>query len=130
MTTIAIYGVQAILGLTVMLFGAAHVADAEIVVRAFEAVGIGSSIRFGIGIAEIAAGLCLLMPRGGILGSAVLACVTVGMLGVSIGHVATRQGEPAVTQAPKAAAVSLYRGEFRPAAAWTTRRDPRLGLDI
>lgn len=130
MTTIAIYALQAILGFTVMLFGVANIVDAEIMVRAFEAVGIGCSIRLGIGIAEVAGGLCLLFPRGGILGSAVLACAMVGMLGVSIGHLATRQGVPAISATPKVAAVSLYRGESQSAPLWTAKRDPRLGLDI
>lgn len=130
MTTIAIYLVQAVLGLTVMAFGASSLLGADIMVRSFELVGIGSSLRLAIGVAEIAAGLFLLFPRGGILGSAVLACVMMGTLGVSIGHIASRPIGPAGIAAPKAAAVSLYLGDHRPAAAWSAQMRAKGGFDI
>ncbi|NWG25604.1 MAG: hypothetical protein HXY30_14530 [Pseudorhodoplanes sp.] len=130
MTTIAIYLVQAVLGLTVMIFGASSLLGAEIMVRSFELVGIGGSLRLAIGVAEIAAGLCLLFPRGGIMGSAVLACVMVGTLGVSIGHIASRPIGAAGIGAPKAAAVSLYLGDRRPAAIWSAPAQGEGGIDI
>jgi len=49
------------------------------------------------GTAEIAAGLCLLLPRGGILGAVLLTCVMVGTMGASLGHViATRGADPLI----------------------------------
>jgi hypothetical protein len=47
------------------------------------------------GTAEIAAGLCLLSPRGGIVGALLLASVMIGALGVTIGHVASATAAPA-----------------------------------
>jgi hypothetical protein len=47
------------------------------------------------GTAEIVAGLCLLSPRGGILGAVLLCCVMVGALGITIGHVASATAAPA-----------------------------------
>ena len=64
-------------------------------VQQFQAIGLGQGFLTVAGIAEIVAGLCLLLPRGGILGAVLLTCVMVGALGVTIGHVASATAAPA-----------------------------------
>ena len=64
-------------------------------VQQFQAIGLGQGFLVVAGTAEIAAGLCLLSPRGGILGAVLLASVMIGALGVTIGHVASATAAPA-----------------------------------
>jgi hypothetical protein len=87
--TIAIYGVQVLLGLIALAAGSAKLSGTGVMVQQFQVLGIGAGFLFVAGLAEIVAGLCLLLPRGGILGAVLLACVMVGALGVTIGHVAS-----------------------------------------
>jgi uncharacterized membrane protein len=61
-------------------------------------VGLGKGFLFVAGCAEIIAGLCLLMPRGGIVGAVLLVCVTVGAMGMTIGHIASAAAQPAPAQ--------------------------------
>jgi uncharacterized membrane protein YphA (DoxX/SURF4 family) len=93
--TIAIYGVQAAMGLLALAAGYAKISGAEFLVQQFAMLGLGKSFLFVAGCAEILAGLCLLMPRGGIVGAVLLVCVTVGAMGVTIGHVASASAQPA-----------------------------------
>ena len=58
----------------------------SVVHELFLAFTIGGMIA---GSAEILAGLCLLLPRGGILGAVLLSSVMIGALGVTIGQVAS-----------------------------------------
>jgi hypothetical protein len=58
-------------------------------------LGVGQGFLMVAGAAEIVAGLCLLLPRGGIVGALLLTCVMVGALGVTIGHVASTAAAPA-----------------------------------
>jgi uncharacterized membrane protein YphA (DoxX/SURF4 family) len=87
--TIAIYGVQVVLGVVALASGYAKISGMDLMVHHFEMLGLGQGFRLVAGSAEIIAGLCLLMPRGGILGAVLLATVMVGALGVTIGHVAS-----------------------------------------
>jgi|SRR5687767_14073427 uncharacterized membrane protein YphA (DoxX/SURF4 family) len=87
--TISIYGAQILLGMIAIAAGYAKVSGADLMVHQFQVLGLGHGFLFAAGCAEIAAGLCLLLPRGGILGAVLLACVVVGTLGGTIGHVAS-----------------------------------------
>jgi len=87
--TIAIYGVQVVLGVIALASGYAKISGMDLMVQHFDVLGLGQGFRMMAGTAEIIAGLCLLMPRGGILGAVLLATVMVGALGVTIGHVAS-----------------------------------------
>ena len=97
--TIAIYGAQAAMGLLALALGYAKLSGMDFLVHQFELLGLGKSFLFVAGSVEILAGLCLLMPRGGILGAVLLVCVTVGAMGMTIGHVASAVAHPA--QAPQ-----------------------------
>jgi len=92
--TIAIYGVQAAMGLLALAAGYAKISGADFLVQQFAMLGLGKGFLFVAGCAEILAGLCLLMPRGGIVGAVLLVCVTVGAMGVTIGHIASASAQP------------------------------------
>jgi uncharacterized membrane protein YphA (DoxX/SURF4 family) len=93
--TISIYAAQVLLGAIAMAAGYAKLTGAGLMVHQFEAIGLGHGFLTVAGTAEIIAGLCLLMPRGGILGALLLTCVMVGALGITIGHVASAVAQPA-----------------------------------
>jgi uncharacterized membrane protein YphA (DoxX/SURF4 family) len=83
------------MGLLAVAAGYAKLSGMEIVVQQFALLGLGKSFLFVAGCVEVVAGLCLLMPRGGIVGAVLLVCVTVGAMGMTIGHVASALAQPA-----------------------------------
>ena len=87
--TISIYGAQVLLGMIAIAAGYAKITGTGLMVQQFQMLGLGQGFLFSAGCAEIAAGLCLLLPRGGILGAVLLTCVMVGTLGGTIGHIAS-----------------------------------------
>jgi len=93
--TISIYAAQILLGVIAIATGYAKLTGTGLMAQQFEALGLGSTFLTAAGLAEIAAGLCLLLPRGGILGAVLLCCVMVGALGITIGHVASATAAPA-----------------------------------
>jgi uncharacterized membrane protein YphA (DoxX/SURF4 family) len=93
--TISIYAAQVLLGVIALATGYAKVTGTGMMVQQFHALGIGPGFLFVAGCAEIVAGLCLLLPRGGILGAMLLTSVMVGALGVTIGHMASATAQPA-----------------------------------
>ena len=93
--TISIYAAQILLGVIAIAAGYAKVTGAGLMVQQFQAIGLGQGFLMVAGTAEIIAGFCLLLPRGGILGAVLLTCVMVGALGVTIGHVASAVAAPA-----------------------------------
>jgi uncharacterized membrane protein YphA (DoxX/SURF4 family) len=93
--TISIYATQILLGVIALAAGYSKLIGTGLMVHQFQALGLGENFLMVAGMAEIAAGLCLLLPRGGILGAVLLACVMVGALGVTIGHVASAVAAPA-----------------------------------
>lgn len=92
--TISIYAVQVLLGVIAIAAGYAKMTGAGLMVQQFQTLGLGTGFLTVAGAAEIVAGLCLLLPRGGILGAVLLTCVMVGALGVTIGHVASAVAQP------------------------------------
>jgi uncharacterized membrane protein YphA (DoxX/SURF4 family) len=93
--TIAIYGVQVLVGAVAIALGFAKLSGMGFMAQQFQTLGLGHGFLMVAGTAEIVAGLCLLLPRGGIVGAALLTCVTVGAFGVTIGHVASVVASPA-----------------------------------
>jgi uncharacterized membrane protein YphA (DoxX/SURF4 family) len=93
--TISIYAAQILLGVIALAAGYAKITGAGMMVQPFQALGIGEGFLFVAGCAELVAGLCLLLPRGGVIGAVLLTCVTVGALGVTLGHVASATAQPA-----------------------------------
>jgi hypothetical protein len=86
----AIYAAQAAMGFLGLAAGCAKLAGAEVMVDAFGMLGLGSSFRLLAGAVEVLGGLCLLLPRAGILGALLLASVVVGTAGLTLGQVASR----------------------------------------
>ena len=93
--TISIYAAQILLGVIAIAAGYAKLTGTGVMVQQFQTIGLGHGFLMMAGTAEIAAGLCLLSPRGGILGALLLASVMVGALGITIGHVASATAAPA-----------------------------------
>jgi uncharacterized membrane protein len=79
--------VQAFLGLIYLCAGSAKLLGADIMVEAFDATGLGQSLRVAVGVLEICGGLCLFIPRASIYAAVVLGCTIVGILGAAVGHV-------------------------------------------
>ena len=88
MNTIAIYGLQASMGLLAVAAGTAKLCGVDIMVDAFNLLGLGAPVRMTVGAVEIIGGLCLLLPRAGAVGALMLAAVVVGSAGLTIGQVA------------------------------------------
>jgi hypothetical protein len=93
--TISIYAAQVVLGAIAIAIGYAKLSGTGLMVHQFATLGLGHGFLMVAGTAEIAAGLCLLWPRGGIVGAVLLACVMIGALGVTLGHVASSVAQPA-----------------------------------
>ena len=93
--TISIYAAQILLGMVAIAAGYAKLTGTGMMVQQFQTIGLGQGFLMMAGTAEVAAGLCLLSPRGGILGALLLASVMVGALGITIGHVASATAAPA-----------------------------------
>jgi uncharacterized membrane protein YphA (DoxX/SURF4 family) len=93
--TISIYAAQILLGVIAIAAGYAKLTGSGLMVQQFQAIGLGQGFLMVAGTAEIVAGLCLLLPRGGILGAVLLTSVMVGALGITIGHVASAVAAPA-----------------------------------
>ena len=74
--TISIYTAQILLGLIAIAAGYAKLSGAGVMVHHLHAIGLGPGFLMVAGTCEIVAGLCLLLPRGGILGAFLLASVT------------------------------------------------------
>jgi uncharacterized membrane protein YphA (DoxX/SURF4 family) len=92
--TVSIYAAQILLGVIAIAAGYAKLGGSGLMVQQFQALGLGTGFLMVAGCAEILAGFCLLLPRGGILGAVLLAGVMVGALGVTIGHVASAVAQP------------------------------------
>lgn len=126
--TIGIYAVQVMLGVIAIATGYAKLIGTGLMVQQFQALGLGPTFLGAAGLAEIAAGLCLLLPRGGILGAVLLTCVMVGALGVTIGHLASSLSAPAT--APAAFTATSFQGQISRDTGFIRIVSPRTEWDI
>ena len=115
------YRIQAFLGLIYICAGSAKLLGADIMVEAFDATGLGQSLRVAVGVLEICGGLCLFVPRASIYAAVVLGCTIVGILGAAVGHVVRLDDEQSfdatrltATQTPRP---NVYRDQFN-ATLW------------
>ena len=90
MNTIAIYAAQASMGLLAVAAGTAKLCGADMMVDAFDLLGLGAPIRMTAGMVEVIGGLCLLLPRAGTVGALLVAAVVVGSAGLTVGQIASR----------------------------------------
>src|SRR5215471_10655163 len=89
MPTSCLYRVQVDLGLIYVCAGSAKLLGADIMVEAFDVTGLGQSLRIAVGLFEIGGGLCLFVPRASIYAAMVLGCTILGILGATVGHMAS-----------------------------------------
>jgi uncharacterized membrane protein YphA (DoxX/SURF4 family) len=92
MKTIALYGLQVLVGVVALAAGYAKLTGMGFMVEPFAMVGLGRGVLMVAGAVEVAAGLCLLFPRAGAVGAVLLGCVMVGTLGASIGTAIGNRG--------------------------------------
>jgi uncharacterized membrane protein YphA (DoxX/SURF4 family) len=96
MKTIALYGLQMLVGLVALAAGYAKLTGMGFIAEPFAMIGLGKTFLMLAGTAEIVAGLCLLFPRSGVLGALLLTSVMLGTMGASLGHVISNRGDQAV----------------------------------
>ncbi len=124
MKTIALYGLQMLVGLVALAAGYAKLTGMGFMAEPFAMIGLGKSFLMIAGTVEILAGLCLLFPRSGVVGALLLTTVMVGTMGASLGTVISNRGDAAqmtVSQTFRTA-VQDEHGE-----AGRDQEEPRLG---
>lgn len=127
MKTIALYGLQALVGLVAVATGSAKLAGLDFMAQPFAMIGLGEGFLMTAGAVEVLAGVCLLFPRAGVVGAVLLTSVVLGTVGASLGAAISHKAEPA------AFTVSQTRTFMRPAADDMARpaiRVNRHGWDI
>ena len=97
MKTIALYGLQMLVGLVALAAGYAKLTGMGFVAEPLAVIGLGHTFLVLAGTAEVLAGLCLLFPRSGVVGALLLATVMVGTMGATVGHVISHRGSDAIT---------------------------------
>jgi len=100
MKTIALYGLQMLVGFVALAAGYAKLTGMGFIAEPFAMIGLGKTFLMLAGTAEILAGLCLLFPSSGVIGALLLATVMVGTVGASVGHAISRSGieQPTTSQ--------------------------------
>ncbi len=93
MKTIALYGLQMLVGLVALAAGYAKLTGMGFMAEPFAMIGLGNTFLMIAGTVEILAGLCLLFPRSGVIGAVLMATVMVGTMGASLGHVISHRGD-------------------------------------
>src|SRR2546430_5987969 len=96
----AIYGFHILVGGLFVAAGGAKVAGVDIMVQEFDLVGLGQSFRILVGFLEIIGGLCLVVPRTGVLGATLVACAMAGFLSSGIWHRIPLASRPNPTNGP------------------------------
>jgi uncharacterized membrane protein YphA (DoxX/SURF4 family) len=93
MKTIALYGLQMLVGLVALAAGYAKLTGMDFMATPFAMIGLGGTFLAIAGTVEIVAGLCLLYPRSGVVGAVLLATVMIGTMGASLGTVISHRGD-------------------------------------
>lgn len=89
---IALWSLQVLLAAAFLAAGVAKLAGPEMMVKQFEAIGLGQWFRYLTGILEIAAAVLLLIPRGAGYGALLLIPI---MLGAAGAHLLVFKDNPA-----------------------------------
>jgi uncharacterized membrane protein YphA (DoxX/SURF4 family) len=116
MTTISLYALQAGLGLMILAAGTAKILGLDAMEQAFALLGLGWPACVVVGALEVTAGLCLLLPRAGVMGAALLAALMSFAVGGTIGQAASEEGLTGVPMTvSQTVQPSLCMGQCRPA---------------
>jgi putative oxidoreductase len=92
-TNIALWSLQVLLAAAFLMAGASKLAGVEIMVKQFEAIGLGQWFLYLTGGLEVVAAILLLIPRTGGYGALLLVPI---MLGAAAAHVVVFKNSPAV----------------------------------
>jgi putative oxidoreductase len=114
-----IYGFQILVGGLFVAAGGAKLAGVDIMVQEFDLVGLGQSFRILVGSLEIVGGLCLVVPRAGVLGATLVACTVAGFLTAAIAYGDSSASGPNPTSGPP---LTIYKSSQTP-AGWARRGD-------
>lgn len=118
MKTIALYGLQVLVGVVALAAGYAKLTGMGFMVEPFAMVGLGKGALMAAGTVEILGGLCLLFPRAGVFGAVLLACVMVGTIGASLGTaISHRGGDQFASQTYRTTMQQNASGMVKPAVA-------------
>lgn len=93
MKTIALCAFQTLVGLVALAAGYAKLTGMDFMAEPFAMIGLGPTFLMIAGTVEIIAGLCLLYPRSGIVGAALLVAVMAGTMGASVGTTISQRGD-------------------------------------
>ena len=93
MKTIALYGLQMLVGLVALAAGYAKLTGMGFMAEPFAMIGLGKTFLMIAGTIEILAGLCLLFPRSGVVGAVLLATVMVGAMGATLGTAISQRSD-------------------------------------
>jgi uncharacterized membrane protein YphA (DoxX/SURF4 family) len=93
MKTIALYGLQMLVGFVALAAGYAKLTGMDFMAAPFATIGLGQTFLLIAGTVEIVAGLCLLYPRSGVVGAVLLTTVMIGTMGASLGTVISHRGD-------------------------------------
>jgi hypothetical protein len=104
MKTIALYGLQMLVGLVALAAGYAKLTGMGFIAEPLAMIGLGKTFLILAGAAEILAGLCLLFPRSGVVGALLLTSVMVGTMGASVGAAISHKGEAQQVQTVRTSA--------------------------
>jgi hypothetical protein len=96
MKTIALYGLQMLVGLVALAAGYAKLTGMGFIAEPLAMIGLGKTFLILAGAAEVLAGLCLLFPRSGVVGALLLTSVMVGTMGASVGAAISQKGDAQV----------------------------------
>ncbi len=115
----AIYGFHILVGGLFVAAGSAKLAGIDIMVQEFDLVGLGQSFRNLVGSLEIIGGLCLVVPRAGVLGATLVACTVAGFLSAAIAYGVSSASRPYPTSGPL---LTIYKTSQTP-AGWARHGD-------
>ena len=93
MKTIALYGLQMLVGLVALAAGYAKLTGMGFMAEPFAMIGLGNTFLMIAGVVEILAGLCLLFPRSGVVGAVLLVAVMFGTMGATVGSAIANKGD-------------------------------------
>jgi len=105
MKTIALYGLQMLVGLVALAAGYAKLTGMGFMAEPFAMIGLGKTFLIVAGTVEILAGLCLLFPRSGVVGAVLLVAVMFGTMGATVGSAIANKGDvPAAVETMRTSA--------------------------
>jgi uncharacterized membrane protein YphA (DoxX/SURF4 family) len=90
---VALWVLQVLLAAAFLMAGASKLAGAEMMVKQFEALGLGQWFRYLTGALEVVAAVLLLVPRWSGFGGLLLVPI---MLGAAVAHLVVFKNSPAV----------------------------------